>query len=49
MTKLTARTYHTQANIIPDLAHALMLDTRWSDAAAAVAASIVHPPRAATG
>ena len=36
MTDLTARTYHTQAQILPDLAHAMMLDSRWQEAADAV-------------
>ena len=36
MTDLTARTYHTRAEILPNMAHAMMLDPRWEQAAEAV-------------
>jgi hypothetical protein len=29
----TARAYHTQAEIIPDIAHSSMLETRWETVA----------------
>lgn len=42
MSDLTARTYHTQSRIVPQLAHAVMLDTRWERAAEAVNESITE-------
>jgi len=38
----TAHAYGTQARILPDLAHDMMLDTRWRDAADATAAWIAE-------
>jgi pimeloyl-ACP methyl ester carboxylesterase len=40
----TARAYHTQAEIIPDVAHSSMLDPRWQSVAARILAWLNEPP-----
>lgn len=43
----TARFYRTEAHIFPDMAHAMMLDSRWQEAAARLLAWLEqHPSRA---
>jgi alpha-beta hydrolase superfamily lysophospholipase len=40
----TARAYHTQAAIIPDVAHDSMLDPRWQSVAERILAWLNEPP-----
>jgi pimeloyl-ACP methyl ester carboxylesterase len=40
----TARAYHTQAEIIPDVAHSSMLDPRWQSVAERILAWLNEPP-----